>query len=153
MILRMFLQILLLVPVACALPQELESAPPEGLEIAWFLDDCAPWDGPAVSLYLARRVGDGPFQPGFPHLHVALYEPATRLRGRGRIRLEVPGNVGHAQYCESAEDCSAGTHVRIEFSDSDPGILEGRLEVTFESRPPVRGGFRAVRMPFQALCG
>ena len=152
--LRLFLMPLLAGPaVACGLQPDLPSEPPPGLEAAWFHDDCAPWDGPAVSLYLARERGGSPFAPGLPYLRVTLYASSSiGLHEGERLRFE-PGTQGDAQYCRSTDDCDGATGVGIEFSGVEREVLEGRLEVLFGERPPIRGAFRAGRMPFQALCG
>ena len=139
--------------VACALQSDLPSDPPAGLSVAWFHDDCAPWDGAATSLFLGVERAKTVFHPDAPYLHVALYSNTLGFPTGERIRFGVPGNQGHAQYCLKADDCVTGRAVSIEFSKIEANLLEGRLEVLFDRRPAIRGGFRAARMPFRALCG
>jgi len=151
---KWFLVCLLALPtVACALQSDLPSDPPDGLNEAWFHDDCAPWDGSATSLYLGRERAKAVFHPDTPYLHVALYSNSLSFRPGERLRFEVPGREGHARYCQKADTCVSAKAVSIEFTKTDGSLLEGRLEVLFDGRPPIRGGFRAVRIPFQALCG
>jgi hypothetical protein len=152
--LKWFLLCLLALPAfACALQSNLPSDPPDGLNVAWFHDDCAPWDGAATSLYLGRERAKAVFHPDFPYLHVALYSNSLRFRTGERLRFEVPGHQGHARYCREEGACSTARAVSMEFSKIDGNLLEGRIEVLFDGGTPIRGGFRATRMPFQALCG
>lgn len=139
---------------ACSLPEGLPAEPPQDLETAWFHDDCAPWDGPATSLYLGREVPEGPLAPAaVPYLHIALYSGRLQAASTQRVRFDIPGNEGDALYCPSADGCQRAASVVIEISQPDPDTLEGRLEVSFEERPPIRGSFRASRLPSWALCG
>ena len=145
---------LLVVPTAaCALQPELPSEPPQGLETAWFHDDCAPWDGFATSLYLGREIPADKFKPGFPNLHVAIYSSLPQSRTGELLRFEVPSHDGHARYCASTEDCVNAAAVAIEFSKVEQSLLEGRLEVLFKEREPIRGSFRATKMPGRTPCG
>jgi hypothetical protein len=152
--LKWFLFCLLALPAfACALQSDLPSDPPDGLNVAWFHDDCAPWDGAATSLYLGRERAKAVFHQDFPFLHVALYSNSLSFRTGGRLRFEILGNQGHARYCRDADACVNARAVSIEFSKVEENLLEGRIEVLFDGLPPIRGGFRAARMPFRALCG
>ena len=152
--LKRFLFCMLALPsVACALQSDLPSDPPDGLKVAWFHDDCAPWDGAATSLYLGLGQAKTVFHPDPPYLLVALYSNSLRFHTGERLRFNVPGNQGHAQYCLEANACVNARAVSIEFSKIEGNLLEGRLEILFDRRPAIRGGFRAARMPFRALCG
>jgi hypothetical protein len=145
------LLILLGIPLAaCATQTDLPPEPPQGLGSAWFHDDCAPWDGAATTLLLGPKVAPAPFQPGFPHLQVSLFSSLSRFR---RLSFDVPGNQGFAQYCLNADTCNKATAVTLQFSKIEENLMEGRLEVQFKDRAPIRGSFRATRIPFRALCG
>ena len=151
---RWFLLILLGIPlVACAAQADLPAEPPQGLGSAWFHDDCAPWDGSATTLLLGKEVASTPFNRGFPHLQVSLYSNWSQFRTGGRLRFEIPGNQGFAQYCLSADACTKATAVTLQFSKVEHDLIEGRLEILFKERAAIRGGFRAIRIPFRALCG
>jgi len=151
---RWFLLILLAIPlVACALQADLPAEPPQGLGSAWFHDDCAPWDGSATTLLLGKEVASTPFNRGFPHLQVSLYSNWSQFRTGGRLRFDISGKEGFAEYCLSAEACTNATAVTLQFSNVEQDLIEGRLEVLFEGRAAIRGGFRATRIPFRALCG
>jgi hypothetical protein len=150
---RLFLFLLGIPLVACASQSDLPSEPVQGLGSAWFHDDCAPWDGSATTLLLGPQVARTPSQPGFPHLQISLYSSFTRFQTGGRFRFEVPGNQGFAQYCLRADTCNKATAVTLQFSKVEQDLLEGRLEVDFKDRVPIRGSFRAIRLPFRALCG
>ena len=154
---REFLMSLILVVLifpaqACSEPQ-LPSKPPEGMDVSWFHDDCAPWDGPATTLYLGTEVAESVFTPTFPFLRLSLYSSSTQFKAGKRLQFDLPGSPGFAQYCVDADHCLSATAVRIDFLNVDAQHLEGRLEVVFETRLPIRGSFRASRIEFQALCG
>jgi hypothetical protein len=153
MLKRLVFCVLLLPTAACALQPELPSEPPQELEIAWFLDDCAPWDGLATSLYLGREIPADKFNPGFPNLHVAIYSSLLQRRSGELLRFDVPSHDGHARYCANSENCVNATAVTIEFSKVERSLLEGRLEVVFKEREPIRGSFRATKMAGRTPCG
>jgi hypothetical protein len=148
------LLILLGIPlVACASQSDLPADPIQGLGSAWFHDDCAPWDGSATTLLLGAQAARTPFLPGFPHLQVSVYSSLARFQTGGRVRFEIPGNQGFAQYCLRAGTCNKATAVILQFSRVNQDLLEGVLEVDFNDRSPIRGSFRATRIQFRALCG
>lgn len=151
---RRLLLILLGIPLtACALQADLPAEPPQGLGSAWFHDDCAPWDGSATTLIMGEQASATPAQPGFPHLQVSVYSNWRQFRTGERLRFEVSGDRGFAQYCLSEDACTKATAVTLQFSKVEQDVIEGRLEVLFKERAAIRGGFRAVRIPFRALCG
>ena len=151
---RRFLLILLGIPLtACALQADLPAERPHGLGFAWFHDDCAPWDGSATTLMMGEQAATTPVQPRFPHLQVSVYSNWRQFRTGGRLRFEVSGDRGFAQYCLTEDACTNATTVTLQFSNVEPEVIEGRLEVLFKERAAIRGGFRAVRIPFRALCG
>jgi hypothetical protein len=148
-----FLLILLGIPVVgCAFQADLPAELPPGLGSAWFHDDCAPWDGSATTLLLGKEVSSTPVKPGFPYLQVSLYSNWSRFRTGGRLRFEISGNQGFAQYCLSVDACTQATAVTLQFSKVEQDLIEGRLEVLFKERAAIRGGFHAIRIPFRALC-
>jgi hypothetical protein len=149
-----FLLIVLGTPLAaCGLQMDLPAQPPEGLGVASFHADCAPWDGGAVTLLLGQEVSPDPLKPGFPHLQVSLYTSIAKFRTGGRVHFEIPGNQGLAQFCLQADACTKATAVTLQFSKVEENLLEGRLEVLFKDRAAIRGSFHATRIPFRALCG
>jgi hypothetical protein len=142
------------VATACGVLQsDLPSDPPEGLPFAWFHDDCAPWDGPATTLYLGARRGESAFESAFPALRISLYRERLDFGPGRRIVLDPTSDEGYSDYCESADQCIPAAGIVLEISEVQSDLLAGRLKVTFGSRPAIRGGFRATRIPFQALCG
>lgn len=150
---RHFILIFLALPLAaCALQADLPSEPPDGLGAAWFHADCAPWDGAATTLLLGPTASEIPHRPGFPHLQVSLFSNLLQVKAGGTLRFE-PGNAGFAQYCRTPDSCVKATAVTVKFSKVERDFLEGRLEVLFKDRGPLRGSFRAARIPFAALCG
>jgi hypothetical protein len=136
---------------ACALQSDLPDTPPEGLPAAWFHDDCAPWDGPATTLYLGASPVDSPFEASFPFLRISLYR--DRPASGSRIAPDLEAGNASATYCTSETHCIPVTGVVLEISEVRSDLITGRVGVDFAEGPPLRGSFRATRIPFRALCG
>lgn len=150
---RLVVGLMILPAAACTAQCVLPSAAPDGLESSWFHDDCAPFDGPATSLYLGDEAATNALAPTLPYLRVALYTSSARFPINERLRFEIPAAEAHAEYCPDTGGCTAAEEMTIEFSRIEQDVLEGRLEALFADRAPIRGGFRAARIPFEALCG
>lgn len=147
--------LLAMAATACALqsdlPADLPDAPPDGLPAAWFHDDCAPWDGPATTIYLGASAVDSPFESSFPFLRISLYR--DRPSSGGRIVPDLEAGDASVAYCTSETVCMPITGVVLEISEVRSDLITGRVGVDFDVRPPVRGSFSARRIPFRALCG
>lgn len=145
--------LLTLAATACALQSELPAEPPDGLPAAWFHDDCAPWDGPATSLYLGARPAERPLEASFPFLRISLYRERLELGPGRRIVPDLAAGDASAAYCASETSCVEATGVILDISEVRADLITGRVGVTFPDRGPIRGSFRATRIPFRALCG
>jgi len=49
--------------------------------MAFAEDECAPWDGAAVAIYLTDKHLEGYTAP-YPHLRIAIWRPAAELGGQ-----------------------------------------------------------------------
>ena len=130
-------------------------ATPPGLEVAWTVDGCAPWDGPATSIFLAHEPPTAAGQPaGHPHLWLSLYRARSELSGRA-YEWTSEADVGGARWCPEADRCSSATEVRVAFrrQPSDSADLVGEFTAVFQG-DTVAGGFRApLHRGQRALCG
>lgn len=114
--------------------------------------DCAPWDGPAVTITFSGESPD-PDSIRPPYLHVSLWKRLPSLVGR---TWRWPGDEqsGVASLCLDEQDCrvaSAGV-VRLEPVGPD-SVIAGRLRLEFADRPGVAGSFRAVWRSRVIPCG
>lgn len=137
-------------PAACSAP-----APgPTPFAHAAYHDDCAPWDGPAVTLYLSHEAMAEPHAPPRPHVSVALYSSLTSLVG-STLRWEGRDDQrGHVSRCPDQGDCQEASAVWIRLaSPGSDGLLEGEVRLDFGAGDVVEGSFEAVRIPFERLCG
>lgn len=114
--------------------------------------DCAPWDGPAISILLTLTT-DTADPPATPFVHVGLYESLDRLLGR-TIRWPAETEVGAASWCHAVSDCvRADSGVVLLDALAGDSVLAGRLRLGFPERGALDGAFRAVWRPTSALCG
>jgi hypothetical protein len=129
--------------------------PPEGFPVAWAHGDCAPWDGPATSVYLGSTLPSSALTPTYPHLRITVYVSRADLPGRRLQWQGVQPQVGGAQRCFEETRCDRATDITIVFGESDdPRVdLTGYLDVVLDDGTSMTGGFRATMLDFAALCG
>ncbi len=130
------------------------ASPPEGYPVAWAHNSCAPWDGPAVVLYLGQTLPSDPLSPTYPHLQVSIYSRPTELPGQ-RFHWEGSApNEGSARRCVSEYQCLVADAVAVEFGNfQDPAAYAGSVDVTMPDGSSVAGGFSATKLTYQPLCG
>ena len=128
---------------------------PTGFSFAYFHDDCAPWDGLALSIVLSDEEFATPFEAHFPSVRVTSYRPPPQLAGASFEWTGVAQDLGYAAWCASSEACTAASSVRVRFdrSQAEADVLAGQVHLEFEGRSDVSGAFRAVRLTTQMLCG
>ena len=93
-------------------PAPPEARVPTGFQHAYALHDCAPWDGPAITIYLTRMPWSGKLPRS--HFRVAIWR--GDLRDGQELRLdESEGNspTGSASYCDGSGCRSLGARVRV----------------------------------------
>jgi len=129
--------------------------PPAGLEVSWAFNDCAPWDGAATTIVLASTMASGPRNAPYPHAWVSLYRPALDVAGRTFRWDKDDKDTGGAMWCEAAGQCEAATKavVRMRKSEGKESGLSGFVDLAFPSGVHVAGGFRAVWITNELLCG
>lgn len=123
--------------------------------LAYFHDDCAPWDGPALTIVLGYADLESPFEARFPSVRVTSFRPPNELVGGSFEWTGVARDIGHATWCESADVCVSASTVRVRFDGAQPSAdeLAGQVHLEFEGGQLVSGVFNAVRLPLQMLCG
>jgi hypothetical protein len=132
---------------------QLPAYPPEGLEVAWWHSDCAPWDGPAVSIYLGHAVPEEALAPTYPHLRISIFDTPTSLPGES-YHWDEAGNTGDVQFCSAEGTCQGATAVTVEFDDQgEGGTYRGRVGARLADGSYRAGSFEAAPLKFTALCG
>ncbi len=114
--------------------------------------DCAPWDGPAVSIVLTPALDTAETETP-PLVRVMVYDTAERLVGRTTVW---PGDaeVGSAVWCVADGDCAVADSgvVVLEHLSGDTALV-GRLRLVFVQRGLLDGAFQARWRPRTPLCG
>jgi hypothetical protein len=126
--------------------------PPEGFDFAFATPDCAPWDGPAVSILMTGSRADSVDGSG-RQLRVAVYARSDSVVGR-RFRWPADPQVANGTRCQRSDSCEAAESGEIAFrpTGSDT-VLEGTLLLRFPSSDSVYGGFRAEWRSRRVMCG
>ena len=129
--------------------------PPEDYPLAFYHQDCAPWDGPAVSLYLVQEPMTTPFMAPLPHLRVSVYGALHRLVGETLQWNGTQSDQGYAGRCPAEGTCEPATsaRVRVRGWDSAGGGMTGDVELEFGDGSREAGSFDGTRLDFQPLCG
>lgn len=125
---------------------------PKPFSHATAMSDCAPWDGAAVSILLTTAAFDSITPPSPPFLRLAIWKSRASL-GSGVFAWPSDEQVGAASYCETGESCEAAETGRVQFRETGDSTLAGKFELSFKSKGPVAGGFRAVWLEHRVLCG
>ena len=141
--------------LSCASGDEGWSSSPTEYPRAYVYDDCAPWDGPALTLLLTHTELESPFEESVPSVQVTSYRPPSVLAG-GSFEWEGDApNLGFAQWCEFFDSCWSATSVRVRFDRVQPSAdeLSGQVSLVFEGGRVVAGAFTAARLSLPMLCG
>jgi len=114
--------------------------------------DCAPWDGPAVSIVLTSALDTAETETP-PLVRVMVYDTAERLVGRTTVWPN-EAEVGSAVWCVADGDCAVADSgvVVLERLSGDTALV-GRLRLVFVQRGLLDGAFHARWRPRIPLCG
>lgn len=142
---------------ACGSPPGASSAPPGGFPEAVATADCAPFDGPATSIYLIPEGADsaGPLsgEASAPHIRISIYRDIGEIGGQ---TFEIEAAVTDAVRCSGGTPCESATggRVRVDEAGREDGVA-GEVHLEFETGGPVSGSFDAPwREPeFEMFCG
>ena len=146
-----FVAILAALGVDCARRAE-PAAEPAPYAYAFAMPDCAPWDGPAVVLYLLDSNSD-PVPPATRHVRVTIWKSAADLAHR-TFRWPASPEPGEGAQCSSADSCEAVIQGQIAFGAVAPNsFVEGELDLRFGNGERVRKAFKAAWRPRRISCG
>ena len=141
--------------LACGGPSEQQEIPADtGFAEAFYHDDCAPWDGFALTLLLTQEGVEDVFDLPYPHLRVTSYQyppsaPGAIIGWEGEDHT-----AGTAVFCVADSQCEVATAVWARLAEVDVlDELMGEIRVEFADAGVIGGPFRARKLLFQALCG
>jgi hypothetical protein len=126
-----------------------------GFPLAYLHDDCAPWDGAALTLVLSQHEIDSRLAVGYPNLRITSYRPPSSLAG-GSFSWEGDAQSdGYATLCDSADSCASATRVSVDFDRAQGSgeVVTGQVRVELEDGRIVAGPFSARRLEYPMLCG
>lgn len=124
---------------------------PSPYRYAYAMSDCAPWDGPAVTIFLTADPATPDTVP-YPQLRISIWRTGQVLPGN---TFSWPGKeqVGAASRCDRENNCTPAAAGRVTFkafqSDS---ALAGSFALRFPEGATT-GGFRARWRGQRAFCG
>lgn len=126
--------------------------PPAAYPFAYAVADCAPWDGPAVTIYLTARATDST-EFSWPQLRISVWRAVADLPGQ-TFSWPTEQQIGAAVRCADPDTCEPATAARVSFlSAADDTTLMGVAELTFAGATRVHGGFRAPWRRTRVMCG
>ena len=142
----------LLLPGCSGPPDQLFPVPARGYPYAFATPDCAPWDGPAVTVYLLSAPGDS-LPPPAPYFQVSLF---AGLADVAPLTLSWPDDArkGSLLHCTAAGSCTPmpSGRVRVAEVSGDSALwLEVRLHTG--AGDTIQGGYRATWRPRRIGCG
>ena len=141
--------------LGCTSGQEVWSSDPTEFPFAYIHDDCAPWDGHAITIVLSHQELAGPYEANFPFVRITSWRPPTELAGSSLGWTGIAHDLGYASWCDAEDSCLTASAVRVRFErgQTSSDALEGQLHLEFEGGRAVSGAFNARRLSQQALCG
>jgi hypothetical protein len=119
----------------------------EAMYVGVVSEDCAPWDGPAVSMSLSPE-----HEPSLPSVYIAIWsgELPTSFTFEGENNL--PMGEGYISYCGDG-DCTDAKNATITFN-SITDTVTGTVSVTLQDGSTINGKYTAVWDDSQIpLCG
>jgi hypothetical protein len=123
-----------------------------GYPYAYAVPDCAPWDGPATTIYLTTSPTDST-DFSYPQLRLSVYQGHAALPGNSFVW---PGDrqVGNGIRCVEESGCVAASSGRITFGAAAPdGGIQGTAELRFPDGTSVTGAFHAIWREPRMFCG
>jgi len=126
-------------------------AGPVDYAYTWAVNDCAPWDGAAVTVYFSTSGPDaGSIVP--PYLSVSVWTDPLQLVGRSHTIAGAQAD-GAASLCDRAGSCRTADAgwIRFDAFESEER-LDGVIRVQFGA-DVVEGSFSAQWRDGQPLCG
>jgi hypothetical protein len=120
---------------------------------ASLVQTCAPWDGPAVALFLTDEPSTAAY-PQPPYSGITVYRSVPEALGHRFDVGPATQDIGNAQICPAAGECQPVRAASVTFrglaADSTVAITY-RLELT--SGRVITGQARARLHPLMEMCG
>jgi hypothetical protein len=139
--------------IGCDRSSELApAATPPGYPLAYVMRDCAPWDGPALTIVFTSHAMDS-LEAAYPMLRVAIYPRGESMTGH-TYRWPAEPEMAAGMRCTSADACEAATAGQVTLRAVRPDTaVEGRVAMRFASGEESSGGFRAAWLKRRVMCG
>jgi hypothetical protein len=120
---------------------------------ASLIQTCAPWDGPAVGLFLTTTAPVTSY-PDPPYLSITVYKGVPDIQGRSFTVSPGTAELGSAQDCSTISSCVPAEEARVSFgllgSDS---TIQVTYRIEFASDRILTGQVRPRLLPAPGLCG
>lgn len=134
--------------LACTAPEALEPAPNAAL-----VQTCAPWDGPAIALFLTDQPAVATF-PARPYSAITIYRGLPEVLGHHfDVGPEIQ-DLGRGEICPATGECRPAQVASVTFGQLD---ADSTVQVTYRlEAPPERamGGTGRARLhPATGFCG
>ena len=140
---------------ACGDTMQEPIGPPEGLPYASASNDCAPWDGHAISVLLSATAGSdtaGVDANARPLVRVSVY-PRSPLGTGQRFSWPADPEQASGVRCLPGASCESASRGWVKLSGEPDSVLSGSLELHFADGSTVAGAFRARWIHRTVLCG
>ena len=126
-----------------------------GFPLAYLHDDCAPWDGAALTLVLSQHEIDNRMDVSYPNLRITSWRPPSSLSGSSFSWAGTTQSDGYASLCDAADSCVVAARVRVDFDRGQGGgdVVTGSVRAELEDGRVVAGPFAARRLGYPVLCG
>ncbi|HEU5218753.1 MAG TPA: hypothetical protein VFU23_08835 [Gemmatimonadales bacterium] len=114
---------------------------------------CAPWDGPAVALFLTDRLAVTTY-PAAPYVSITVYHGVPDILNQRFDVTATSQNVGFAQQCPAQGGCITAQAASVTFGGQD---ADSTIDVTYrlklDAGRVISGSARARLYPQQVFCG
>jgi hypothetical protein len=114
---------------------------------------CGPADGPAVAIYLTPDPVTSSLEPATPYVRMYIAQPLSALSGRMWILAGSKAQGGAWFHSSGSNSEIATIGYLLATSVSPDNTIEGTVDVTFPNAGRFQGGFHAVWVPSNVLCG
>lgn len=120
---------------------------------ASLVQTCAPWDGPAVGLYLTTTAPASTY-PEPPFLSIMVYKSVAEIQGKSFTVSPGTTSLGSAQDCSSTSSCVPADAARITFGSlAVDSTIAVSYRLEFPSNRILVGEVRPRLLPAPGLCG
>jgi hypothetical protein len=127
-------------------------SPPHDYAYAYSTPDCAPWDGPAVTLFLQAAASDS-LPPVGRHLQISIFVSLDQLSGQS-LSWPTDARKGSLLECASPGSCSALKEGKVHITEvSSDSTVWGEVSLLRASGDRIQGGFRALWKFRRIACG